>query len=162
METLFQETLFEEDAVVAQVFSVASQHYFLLLVPLVPVGDSRCSILMKCWHIRLADKQELDLVNNIHSNSYQAHLYLSDASPRLAMLTFAFLCEGGASQAVPSVGPNLHSDYISLNSELDHQSLQDRASVLGALPTVKLWVTREGLRGRLLGPGEKPGVTKST
>ena len=142
METLFQETLFEEDSVVA-VFSVASQHYCLLLVPLVPVGDSRCSILMKCWHIRLADKQELDLVNNIHSNSYQAHLYLSDASPRLAMLTFAFLCEGGASQAVPSVGPNLHSDYISLNSELDHQSLQDRGSVLGALPTVKLWVTRE-------------------
>ena len=159
METLFQETLFEEDAVVAQVFSVASQHYCLLLVPLVPVGDSRCSILMKCWHIRLADKQELDLVNNIHSNSYQAHLYLSDASPRLAMLTFAFLCEGGASQAVPSVGPNLHSDYISLNSELDHQSLQDRGSVLGALPTVKLWVTREGLRRRLLEPA---GVIKRT
>ena len=161
METLFQETLFEEDVVVAQVFSVASQHYCLLLVPLVPVGDSRCSILMKCWHIRLADKQELDLVNNIHSNSYQAHLYLSDASPRLAMLTFAFLCEGGASQAVPSVGPNLHSDYISLNSELDHQSLQDRASVLVYSPQSSCGLLR-GLRGRLLGPGEKPGVTKRT
>ena len=53
---------------------------------------------MKCWHIRLADKQELDLVNNIHSNSYQAYLYLSDA--RNAKVNIASLCEGGASQAV--------------------------------------------------------------
>ena len=98
--------MFEEDVVVAQVFSVASQHYCLLLVPLVSVGDSRCSILA-CWHFRLADKQELDLVNNIHSNSYQAYLYLSDA--RNAKSNIASLgpglCEGGPVRLCQVWGP---------------------------------------------------------